>query len=151
MNRFIVVLCMCAPIAVTAWAQGEGVPGGKWWRQDRVVQQLGLTEEQQRKLDAIFRESASELIDLKAESEKRGLELRNALDAPQLNRQEVQRAAQNLSQARARLFERELMMFVDMRRELTAEQWTRFRQVLHNRHGMRKGAMRGPRVRPRPQ
>lgn len=151
MKRFFGVLFLCAAVAGTAWAQGDGVPGGKWWRQERVIQQLGLTEEQQRKLDTILRDSASELIDLKAEVEKRGLDLRNALDAPQLNRQEVQRAAQNVSQARARLFERELMMFVDMRGELSAEQWTRFRQVLQSRHGMRKRPMHGGRPRPRPQ
>ncbi|MCU1350153.1 MAG: hypothetical protein JWO56_3183, partial [Acidobacteria bacterium] len=52
---------------------------------------------------------------------------------PQLNRADIQHAAAKLSEARARLFERELMMLVDMRAVLTDAQWTRMRNELEAR------------------
>src|SRR5512140_3808930 len=109
--------------AGTGAADGNPLPPGKWWRRPEIVHQLALSTEQQSKLDTIFRESASQLIDLRGEVEKRAIDLRGELDQPQLNRQAMQRAAQRLSDARGRLFERELMMLYDMRHVLTADQW----------------------------
>ena len=132
----------------------QNLPPGKWWHQERVIELLGLSDEQQTRLDTIFRDSANELIDLKAELEKRNLALRRELDAPELRRESVKSAAQALSQARARLFDREMMMLVDMRQVLSSDQWTRFRRVLENRDGMRgrnrEPMKRGPGRPPRP-
>jgi len=116
----------------------EGLPAGKWWKRPEVIQRLSITEDQQSKLDAIFRSNASGLIDLRADVEKKGIELRNELDQSQLTRQEIQKTAVRLSEARSRLFERELMLLVDMRGVLTNEQWSRFRTALdHSNRGAR--------------
>src|SRR5207253_1204030 len=104
-------------------ALAADLPPGKWWRRPEIVQALALTDEQQTKLDVIFRNSAADLIDLRGAVEKQNIVLRGELDQSQLNRAEIQRAASKLSEARARLFERELMMLVDMRAVLTEPQW----------------------------
>jgi hypothetical protein len=56
--------------------------------------------------------------------------LRGELDQSQLNRANIQRIAAHLSEARARLFERELGMLVDMRAVLSDQQWNRMRTEL---------------------
>src|SRR5688572_26798022 len=48
-----------------------------------------------------------------------------------------QRLAGQLTQARGRLFERELMMLVDMRGVLNDEQWSRLRAHIDRRQGER--------------
>ena len=128
-------------VTASAFAQGPAFPPGKWWRKQEVVNQLALTKEQQSRLDEIFNATATQLVDLKAEVEKRTIELRNDLDRPQVTRQEVQKDAARLSDARAKLFEREILMLVDMRGVLSEDQWSKIREFMEDRqqHGGRQG------------
>jgi heavy-metal resistance protein len=114
-------------VAASAFAQ---LPPGRWWRRPEIVQALNLTDEQQGSLESIFRSSAPELIDLKAEIDKSNIALRGELDRPVLDRAAIHRIATRLSDARSRLFDRELMMFVEMRGILTDPQWIRMRNQL---------------------
>ena len=126
MRKLVVIALLFAATSLSA----QQLPPGRWWRAPRIVETLGLTEEQQTRLEAIFRGAANDLIDRKAELEKQNVALRGELDQRQLNRQVIQQIAGRLSDARARLFERELMMLVDMRGVLNEEQWTRLRAEL---------------------
>lgn len=145
MNQRLIVTIAALLAAVAA--QGQLLPG-KWWRRPEIVQTLSLSEEQQGKLDAIFRASANDLIDRKAEVEKLNIALRGELDQPQLNRQSIQKMAARLNDARGRLFERELMMLVDMRAVLTDAQWNRMRSELERMHAGGRERMRPPMERP---
>lgn len=128
-----VLLNAAASWAVPQGPPSGGMPPGKWWRRPEVVQRLKLTREQQDRLDQAFKQTATQLVDLKADVEKRSIELRNELDDAQPKRQDVQRLAARLSEARARLFERELMMLLDMRGVLTPEQWRDVRLLMDRR------------------
>jgi len=118
------------------------LPPGKWWRRPEIVNQLALTEDQQNKLETIFRTSASDLIDLKGEVEKQNIALRGELDQPKLDRTRIRAAAAHLSEARSKLFERELMLLVDMRGVLSETQWNKMRTALDRRDEQR-GAQQG--------
>ncbi|MDP9361429.1 MAG: periplasmic heavy metal sensor [Acidobacteriota bacterium] len=128
MKRLTMAVLILA-LATAAFAQSN-LPPGKWWRRPEIVQQLNLAEDQQNKLEAIFRTAANDLIDLRGEVEKQNIALRGDLDQPQLERATIKRDAQKLSEARARLFERELTMLVDMRGVLNDSQWSRMRNEL---------------------
>jgi Spy/CpxP family protein refolding chaperone len=125
------MLCVMLFLAATVFA--ADLPPGKWWRRPEIVTQLALTEDQQNKLETIFRTSANDLIDLKGEVEKQNIALRGELDQPQLDRKNIRAAAARLSEARSKLFERELMLLVDMRSVLTESQWNRMRTALERR------------------
>jgi Spy/CpxP family protein refolding chaperone len=105
---------------------------------------LVLTDDQQSRLESIFRGNANDLIDLKAEVEKSNIALRGELDRPQLDRAAIRRVAVRLNDARARLFERELMMLVDMRSVLNDTQWNRLRSELDR---VNRGQQQRPRQR----
>jgi Spy/CpxP family protein refolding chaperone len=120
--------------ATSLYAQ-TNLPPGKWWRRPDIVQVLNLSEEQQDKLETIFRTASSDLIDLRGEVEKQNITLRGDLDQAQLDRAAIRREAQKLSDARGRLFERELTMLVDMRAVLNDSQWNRMRNGLLDRLG----------------
>jgi len=127
MKRLVIAAAL---LAATFVAEAQQLPPGKWWRRDEVVRQLELTRDQQNKLDEVFRAAADDLIDAKASVDKLQIALRGELDRPQLRRQELQRLAGQLTQARGKLFERELMMLADMRGILDQEQWTQLRTHL---------------------
>jgi Heavy-metal resistance len=114
-------------IASSAFAQ---LPPGKWWRRPEIVQLLNLSDEQQDRLEAIFRSFAPDLIDLKAEVDKANIALRGELDRPVLDPAAIHRIATRLSDGRGKLFDRELGMLIDMRRVLTEPQWNRLRNEL---------------------
>jgi Spy/CpxP family protein refolding chaperone len=133
-KRFLLVAFTLAIVATPAFAQSN-LPPGKWWRRPEIVQVLNLTEEQQEKLETIFRVSSADLIDLRGEVEKQNITLRGDLDQAQLDRAAIRRDAQKLSDARGRLFERELMMLADMRAVLNDSQWNRMRSGLLERLG----------------
>ena len=129
----VALALLVTAIATSAFAQN--LPPGKWWRRPEIVQILNLAEEQQEKLETIFRTSSSDLIDLRGEVEKQNITLRGDLDQAQLDRAAIRRDAQKLSDARGRLFERELMMLADMRGVLNESQWNRMRSGLLERLG----------------
>jgi len=123
-------LLLLALFTLATTASAIDLPPGKWWRRPEIIQRLNLTDDQQTRLEAISVKSANELIDLKAEVEKANVAMRAELDQPQLNREAIRRAAMRLNDARARLFERELMMLVDMRGVLNDLQWNQMRQAV---------------------
>lgn len=134
MTRRLIVAA--ALLLAAAFANAQQMPPGKWWQRPEIVQRLELTTDQQEKLDEVFRTAANGLIDAKGEVEKLQIALRGELDRPQMRRAEVQRIAKQLSDARGRLFERELMMLVDMRGVLDDEQWRKVRNVLDRQREM---------------
>jgi Skp family chaperone for outer membrane proteins len=127
-TRALILTALTLLFMTTASAQQ--LPPGRWWRMPRIVDTLGLSQDQQNRLEAIFRTAASELIDRKADVEKQSIALRGELDQPQLDRQAIRSAGTKLNDARSRLFERELMMLVDMRGVLSDAQWSRLRSEL---------------------
>lgn len=123
-------LLIAAALTLAEAAEGQQMPQGKWWRREEVARQLELNRDQQDKLDEVFRNAANDLIDARGDVEKLQIALRGELDRVQLRRGELQRIAAQLTQARGKLFERELMMLADMRGILNDEQWNRLRTFL---------------------
>jgi Spy/CpxP family protein refolding chaperone len=142
MMRRIAVAVFALLVTGSAFAQ---LPPGKWWRRPDVVQSLNLSDEQQDRLEGIFRSSAADLIDLKADVDKASIALRGELDRPTLDRAAIHRIATHLSEARGRLFDRELTMLIEMRGVLTDPQWNRMRNELD-----RMGQQQRPMGRPKP-
>jgi len=129
MSRRILLAALLA-LGLIGAATAADLPPGKWWRRPDVIQALNLTDEQQSKLEGIWAASANDLIDLRGAVEKENVALRTMLDAPQLDRAAIRRTATRLSEARGHLFDRELMMLVDMRNVMNDQQWTRMRAYL---------------------
>jgi hypothetical protein len=129
-QRILFAALLIATFVLSSIAEAQQLPPGKWWRREEVARQLELTRDQQDKLDEVFRGAANGLIDAKAEVDKLQIALRGELDRAQLRRQELQRLAGQLTIARGKLFERELMMLADMRGILNEEQWQRLRNHL---------------------
>ncbi|HSP16472.1 MAG TPA: periplasmic heavy metal sensor [Thermoanaerobaculia bacterium] len=141
-----IVLCAALVLAMAGAISAAPLPPGKWWRRPDVAQRLALSEDQQTKLDTIFRGAASDLIDLRADAEKLSIAIRGELDQPQINRDALRKLANRLSDAQGKLFERELMMLVDMRSVLSDDQWARLRTELDRERPPREGR---PMQRPR--
>lgn len=107
----------------SASAQMIEMPPGKWWKRPAVVETLKITAEQQQRLDEVFSKNRRAFVDLKADVDRRTIDLEDLLAVRDVDPKRVAAASEALEQARGRLGKARTMMVVEMRGILTAEQW----------------------------
>jgi Spy/CpxP family protein refolding chaperone len=113
-------------------------PPGRWWNNADFIQKLSLSADQQKKMDEIFNASRLKLIDLFASLQKEEaiMEPLVAADPPDDNK--VLSQIDRVAQARAELEKANARMLLDIRRQLTHDQWVKLQ-------AMRPPMHRGPR------
>lgn len=106
----------------------RGPPGpdraeGKWWFNPAMVQRLGLTKDQQRRIEEIFQQNRLKLIDLAAslDREQAILDPLLAADHPQESR--VLAQFDRVAEARVELEKANARMLWGFRSVLSADQW----------------------------
>jgi Spy/CpxP family protein refolding chaperone len=107
------------------------MPDGKWWKNPHVTAELGVTAEQTEEIEKIFVRSRSKLIDLRADLEKRQLDLQTAMDDKAADRAAVEKKIEAVENARAALQKTRALMILDMKQVLKPEQWERLVQKQH--------------------
>lgn len=111
----------------------EGPPG-RWWMDPGLVQRLGLTPDQQRRIDAVFQQNRLKLIDLSASLEKQEAMLEPLLEADRPEEAQVLAQIDRVAQARADLEKANGRMLFGFRSVLTLDQWKRLQEGPHTRH-----------------
>jgi len=103
-------------------------PSGIWWRSPMVVQRIGLTADQTKKMDGIFEQSRLQLIDLKANVEKQNAMLEPLLSANPPDTTKAMAQIDKVAEARAELEKADAKMLLGIRGVLTPDQWTKLHQ-----------------------
>jgi protein CpxP len=98
-------------------------PPGRWWGDPALVQKLGITVDQQTKIDALFQQSRLKLIDLSAELHKEEAVLEPLLEADKPEEAKVLTQIDRIAQARGELEKANARMLLGFRSVLTQEQW----------------------------
>jgi Spy/CpxP family protein refolding chaperone len=101
----------------------RGAPPGRWWTDPALVQRLGLTADQQKKIDDLFQQSRLKLIDLNASLQKEEALLEPLLAADRPEESKVLVQIDRIAQARAELEKANARMLLGFRGVLTHEQW----------------------------
>ena len=122
-------------------------PRGRWWNNPEFAQKLGLTAEQQKKMEDIFIQSRVQLIDLHASLEKQQLLLEPLMNANPIDQARAAAQIDKIADTRASLEKTNAKMLLSIRGVLTPEQWTKLRERHadwhHGDHGP-ADAQRGP-------
>ncbi|HEY8997522.1 MAG TPA: Spy/CpxP family protein refolding chaperone [Edaphobacter sp.] len=100
-------------------------PPGMWWKNPDIAQKLNLTDDQKKKMDDIFQQSRLQLIDLKANVEKREAQLEPMLAANPPDTNKVLAQIDLVAAARAELEKAVARMLLSIRGVLTADQWAK--------------------------
>lgn len=121
-------------------------PMGMWWKNADLAQKIGLTADQQKKMDDIFQQSRLQLIDLRANLEKEEVMMEPMLAANPPDTNKVMAQIDKTAQARAELEKANARMLLGIRNVLTPDQWTKLQAERGNRRsGMRReGGPGGP-------
>jgi Spy/CpxP family protein refolding chaperone len=105
---------------------GRG-PMGKWWTNSALVQKLGLNEAQVQKIEKIFQDHRTQLIDLRANVEKAEAVMQPLVEAEHPNEAQVTAQIDKIAQARANLEKSNAQMLLAIRQVLTVDQWKQLR------------------------
>jgi Spy/CpxP family protein refolding chaperone len=120
-------------------------PRGRWWNNPEVAQKLGLSTDQQKKMDDIFQQSRLKLIDQHAAVEKEETILEPLLSAEQPDETRVLAQIDKVAQARAELEKANARMLLGLRGVLTTAQWKTLQTLRPESREARRGGPDGPR------
>jgi len=87
----------------------------------------GTTLDQTEKINKIWIEHRKRIIDTKGEIEKTYLDLESLMDQPTVDKQEAYRLAERLGQLVAQQTEARIKMTIDIRQELSVEQFEKLK------------------------
>ncbi len=138
------VLAMFVAVPVIAAPHGPMGPGahaGKFWRRPLVQAELKLTTEQIRDLDDIFSKNQKALIDLKADAEKRQLDLDALLADRGADENKLAAQVDLVEESRAKLGKARAAMMLDVRKVLTPDQREKLQQYRDRRQERGKDRM----------
>ncbi len=96
---------------------------GKWWTNPLVIRRIGLTDDQQKRVEQVYQQSRLRLIDLRAALEKEEAQLDPLLAAEHPQEGPVLAQIDRVAAARAELEKATARMLFGFRLVLTAEQW----------------------------
>ncbi|MGB0073979.1 MAG: Spy/CpxP family protein refolding chaperone, partial [Terracidiphilus sp.] len=142
-----------------AWAQGPGGPGmghgfaqhrppmeqafglagGQFWNNPNLVKQLNLTDDQRKAMDGILQDHRMKLIDLQATLQKAEVTMGPLMKADTPNRSAIEAQIDKVVQARADLEKANARFLLDIRMQLTPDQWKQLRTMRENH--MERGHM----------
>jgi Spy/CpxP family protein refolding chaperone len=122
-------------ISVTAQSLKQSTGGlqpglpDRWWKNPSTAQSLGLTADQQKKMDDTFQQYRLKLIDLNATLEKEEVTLEPLVAAGSLDESKITTQIDRVAQARAELEKANGRMLLGIRKQLTPEQWSKVSQM----------------------
>jgi Spy/CpxP family protein refolding chaperone len=97
----------------------------QWWRNGATAQLVGLTADQQKKMDDVFQQYKLKLIDLNASLQKDELILEPLVSAEPLDEAKITAQIDRVAQARAELEKANGRMLLGIRKLLTPDQWSK--------------------------
>jgi len=103
----------------------------RWWDNPRISQQVGLTDDQKKKMDDISQQHRLQLIDLNATLEKQEAIMRPLIEADQPDESKILSQIDAIAQARAELEKNRARMLFSIRQVLTPDQWKKLQTMVH--------------------
>ena len=108
-------------------ALGDQGAGGRWWNNQRMIDQLKLTDDQRKAMDQIFYDHRTKLIDLHANLEKAELSMQELMAADQPDQKAMTSQIDKVVTARGDLERANARFLLDIRMKLTPDQWKQLR------------------------
>jgi Spy/CpxP family protein refolding chaperone len=124
-----------------------------WWKSPEIAARIGLTADQQKKMEDIFIQSRVQLIDLHATIEKEQLLPEPLMNANPIDQPKAIAQIDKVADTRAALEKTNAKMLLSIRGVLTPDQWTKLQAGRHEHEmhhgeggpeGMHHGAPMGP-------
>lgn len=103
--------------------QSFGFAHGQFWNNPNMVKRLNLTDVQRKAMDGILQDHRMKLIDLHANLQKAEVELEPMIKADTPDRKTIEAQIDKIVTARADLEKADSLFLLDIRMQLTPDQW----------------------------
>ncbi len=114
-----------------------GLPPGKWWKMPRVVKELNITPEEQKKLNNMHARTRRQMIDMKGELQKELLEIELLFDEENLDKTACLNRFKKMQKARTEFASTQFKFVVDVRELFGKERFEqlkmKYRQIRKHR------------------
>ncbi len=101
------------------------LPPGMWWKNPQIVAAVGLTTDQQKRIDDLFLKSRVDLIHAHATLQEDELLLEPLLNASTFDQGKAEAQIGKIADTRAALEKTDAHMLLSIRAVLTPDQWTK--------------------------
>ena len=118
---------------------------GRWWNDTRIAEKYKLSDSQRKSMDDVYQQHRVALVDLHGTLEKAELAMEPLMRADQPDESKILAQIDAIAQSRAELEKANARMLLDIRRQLTPEQW---KQIQADRAAQRENHQPGPMGRP---
>jgi len=115
LKRISIGILMIFVISLPEFAGGQDIPSGKWWYNQKVVQNLNLTQSEIHQLDQLWVDSQRRLIELKNAVEREQFELDTLLSKKTVDDAAVRQQFKRLERARTDLADERLRFVIGVR------------------------------------
>ena len=126
LKRILIGIMLVFMISLPDFAGGQDIPSGKWWYNQKVVQNLNLTQSEIHQLDELYVDSHRRLIELKNTVEREQFELDTLLGEKTVDDAKVRQQFKRLESARTDLADERLRFIIRVREIIGAD---RFQQL----------------------
>jgi Spy/CpxP family protein refolding chaperone len=127
------------PMRPITGPMGRAMHTGRWWSDPHVAQDLGLSADQQRRMDDLFQAHRLKLIDLSASLQKEEAIMEPLLESDRPEESKILVQIDRIAQARAELEKANARLLLGLRGVLTQEQWKKLETDReHGRVGARQ-------------
>jgi protein CpxP len=110
----------------------------RWWNDTHAIEKFKLTDTQRKAMDDIYQQHRLTLVDLHATLEKAELAMEPMMQEDQPDEGKILSQIDRVAQARAELEKANARMLLDIRKQLTPDQWKQIRadrEARHDGHG----------------
>jgi len=134
---FVLLITALYTISV---AYADPIPR-KWWKSPPVKKELGLTPEQERRIDDIFKSYVKRMRETSMELRRQQKELHETAVDPNCSSEKIRNVSLQVENTRSSLRKLRLEMLLEIRDVLTPQQRMKLRQIRarHARHGLKGG------------
>lgn len=120
-------------IIVGLGSMALALPPGRWWQQPKLQEELDLSPEQVDRIDRLHRDGREQLIDLRADLEKKRLRFQDAMEKDPFDAEGARRAQASVLEAETALQRAAGEIDITIRSILTRAQYRRL--SAHDRSG----------------
>jgi Spy/CpxP family protein refolding chaperone len=103
--------------------------GGAWWTDARIIERLGLSDDQKAKIERAFENHRLTLISNRSALEKEETQLTQMINTERLDRNAVSAQILRVVSARGEMERTNAAMMLEMREQLTMAQWTQLQAL----------------------
>jgi Spy/CpxP family protein refolding chaperone len=128
LKRLLILFFLIVFVSSLSYGSDDDIQG-KWWKHPKIAKELGLTNDQVNRIEAIFSSYRPQMIELDSKLKAKEEELKNTRRNPNSTREEISRLNDEVEDIRGNMRRVKVDMFLQIRDVLTPQQRAKLEEI----------------------